>query len=75
MTTDKKTPDSGPKYPNVVVSLTGSDGNAFSVLGAVRRAMKRARLPETEVDAFTKEATSGDYNHLLATAMRWVEVQ
>ena len=56
-----------PKYPDITVELVGKDGNAFNILGICRRAMKRAHLPESEIEAFTQEATSGDYNHLLIT--------
>jgi hypothetical protein len=64
-----------PKHPNVVVQLTGHDGNAFNILGRVTRAMKAAGIPAEDREAFTQEATSGDYNNLLATAMRWVVVE
>jgi hypothetical protein len=37
--------------------------------------MRDAGLPEAEIDAFMQEATSGDYNHLLQTAMRWFEIE
>jgi len=63
-----------PKYPDIHVTLTGTDGNAFAVLGAVNAAMKRAGIAKPERDAFFAEATAGDYDHLLQTAMRWVEV-
>jgi len=63
-----------PKYPGVHVTLTGSDGNAFAILGAVRAALKRAGIAKAERDAFFAEATAGDYDHLLQTAMRWVDV-
>ena len=63
-----------PKYPDIEVQLSGNDGNAFAVLGAVTRALKRAGVPADDVKAFTDEATSGDYDHLLSTCMRWVEV-
>jgi hypothetical protein len=63
-----------PKYPEIRVELVGGSGNAFAILGAVRQAMRRAGLPEPEREAFTKEATAGDYDNLLATAMRWVDV-
>ena len=63
------------KYPEVVVKLTGHDGNAFNILGRVTRAMKAAGVPAADREAFTQEATSGDYNNLLATAMRWVVVK
>ena len=65
---------SGVKYPMVEVNLTGQDGNAFAVMGAVTRAMRRAGLPDETRAEFITEATAGDYNHLLATCMRWVEV-
>lgn len=59
------------KYPNVHVQLTGQDGNAFAILGRCIAAAKRKGISEEEREAFIKEATSGDYNHLLATAMKW----
>lgn len=62
------------KYPNIEVELTGSDGNAFAILGAVQKAMRRHGVDAAEVKAFNDEATSGDYDHLLQTAMRWVNV-
>lgn len=61
------------KHPEVHVQLAGADGNAFSILGRVQRALREAGVPEDEVAAFFAEATAGDYDHLLATAMRWVE--
>lgn len=63
------------KYPDIKVTLIGEDGNAFAILGNVRRAMKRAALPANEIDAFTAEATSGNYDHLLTTVMNWVTVK
>ncbi len=64
-----------PRHPEVVVRLTGEDGNAYAILGAVLRAMRRAGVPDAERDAFTAEATASDYAHLLATTMRWVTVE
>ena len=65
---------SAPKYPHIHVTLVGKDGNAFAILSAVRAAMRRALIDEAECRAFFVEATAGDYNHLLQTAMRWVDV-
>lgn len=56
------------------VQLTGTDGNAFAILGKVISALKGAGYSQEEVAEFKKEAMSGDYNHLLATAMDWVDV-
>ena len=69
-------PDEPPtvKYPNVEVRLSGRDGNAMAIIGAVRRALRSAGAPEEELAAFFTEATSGDYDNVIQTAMRWVEV-
>ena len=63
-----------PKFPDVEVQLTGEDGNAFLILGRVMKALKRGGATPEEVREYLDEAKSGDYNHLLATTMEWVEV-
>jgi hypothetical protein len=63
------------KYPNVSVQLTGTDGNAFAVMGAVSKALKSAGVDAAEVKAFCAECMSGDYDNLLMTCMRWVDVR
>lgn len=60
------------KFPDVIVPLVGEDGNAFAILGRVITAMRRAGCTKEEIDAFKTEATSGDYDHLLATVMETV---
>jgi hypothetical protein len=62
------------KHPEIKVELIGQDGNAFMVLGLTMKALRRAKVPQTEIDEFMKEAQSGDYDHLLATVMGWVTV-
>ena len=56
------------------VKLLGEDGNAFAILGRVNRALNSAGLSE-EAKAFMKEATSGNYDHLLATVCKYVNVK
>jgi hypothetical protein len=63
-----------PKYPEITVQLTGTDGNAFAVLGKVTQALRRAGVSPAERDAFMAEATAGGYDGLLQVVMRWVEV-
>ena len=63
-----------PKYPEIEVKLTGQDGNAFAILGAVSKALRDAKVSKEEQDQFMNEAMSGDYNHLLRTATSWVSV-
>ena len=63
------------KYPNIKVKLVGRDGNAFAIMGSVKTALRKAKVPSTEIDQFLTEAMSGDYNNLLRTCMDWVDVQ
>jgi hypothetical protein len=62
------------KYPDINIPLVGQDGNAFSILGRVKRIMRRADLPDSEWEAFHAEATSGNYDNLLLTVMKWFSV-
>ena len=62
------------KYPKINVPMVGEDGNAFAILGRVKRIMRRAGLPDSEWEAFHTEATSGDYDNVLMTVMKWFEV-
>lgn len=59
---------------NITVRLVGEDGNAFAILGKVKNALKKGGYPELAQE-FMKEAMSGDYSHLLNTAMEYVEVE
>ena len=58
----------------IKVKLVGEDGNAFAVIGAVTKALRRGGRADL-VEAFQAEAMAGDYNHLLRTAMEYVEVE
>ena len=63
-----------PKFPNIEVQLSGEDGNAFSIMGRVTKAMRRAGISKDEIDKYKVEATSGDYDNLLQVTMTTVEV-
>ena len=62
------------KHPEIEVQLSGADGNAFAVMGAVQKALRRGGVPKEERDAYTAESVSGDYDNLLRVAMEWVTV-
>jgi hypothetical protein len=68
----KKQSNTEPKFPHIKVKLIGTDGNAFTILGTAAKALRKAGVEKPEIDAFLHEATSGDYAHLLMTAMRWI---
>ena len=65
----------GPRYPDVRVKLTGEDGNAYAIMGAVQRALRKAKVPEALVQQYLAESQSGDYDHLLQVACKWVDVR
>lgn len=63
------------KYETVTVKLTGNDGNAFSIMGAVSKAIRKAGATQEEIEDYMNESMSGDYDNLLRTAMKWVNVE
>lgn len=64
-----------PRYPDVEVQLSGEDGHPIMIVGRVKKALVRAGVPADEVARFRDEALSGDYDQVLQTAMKWVDVQ
>lgn len=74
---DMKSPDYIPKHipaddKKPFCPLVGEDGNAFAVLGRAARALNRAGLHDAAKE-MTARAMSGDYNHLLAVVMEYIE--
>ena len=57
-----------------VMRLVGEDGNAFAILGRMGQAMQKAGWSKDSIDATIKEATSGDYDHLLRTVTDTCEI-
>ena len=58
-----------------IVKLIGQDGNAFSIMGSVKQALKSAGSDKEYIDKYLSEATSGDFDHLIVVSMKYVEVQ
>ena len=54
-------------------TLVGIDGNAYSIMGYVRDAMHDAKMTNDDIDAYIKDATSFDYNHLLAVSCEMID--
>lgn len=63
-----------PKYSNVAVELSGSDGNAFAIMAKVSGALRKGGVSEAEIESYLSESMAGDYDALLRTAMNWVNV-
>jgi hypothetical protein len=53
------------------LKLVGTDGNAFALLG---KASECARKNGINFAPIMREATSGDYDHLLATLAKYFDV-
>tara|TARA_Y100001973_G_C5186556_1_gene328212 strand:+ start:1551 stop:1754 length:204 start_codon:yes stop_codon:yes gene_type:complete len=61
------------KFPEVEVNISEIDGNAFSIIGEVKRALRGKASPE-QIEEYMREAMSGDYDHVLQTTMKMVTV-
>ena len=72
--TDENEESRTPHYPQVTVPMTGEDGNAFFIIGRVGGALRAEGIPDEKIQEFTAQATSGDYDNVLQTVMRWVNV-
>lgn len=56
------------------LKLVGEDGNAYAIMGRARALLRRSGRADL-VREFTEECTSGDYNHLLQTCMKYFECE
>ena len=58
---------------DIEIKIIGADGNIFNLLGICRRALQKANRMDLW-NEFYAEATSGDYNHALATITEYFEI-
>jgi len=58
-----------PKYPETTIWLSSL------IVSMVREALSDMWVHPTVIDEFTKDATSGDLDHLIETAKRWVTIK
>ena len=63
-----------PKYPEIEVQLSGQSDNAFSIIARTGAALRKAGVSREDQEAFSEEATAGNYEQLIQTVMRWVTV-
>jgi hypothetical protein len=57
------------------VTATPRDGNAYSIMGAVQKAMKSAGATDKQLAAYYTEATAGDYDNLITVSMHYVGIE
>lgn len=63
------------QYPNVTVQLTGEDGNAFYIIGAISKAIRASEGAEAATEYRDNAMASGSYDDLLRHAMKTVNVE
>lgn len=56
---------------NVHVTLIGENGNAFNIIGKVRKALREAGYSEL-AEEYVKAATAGDYDTLLQVTGEYI---
>ncbi len=50
------------------------NGNAYSILAVVTKALRKAKVGPDVINSFQDEATKGDYDNLLRVASRYVDI-
>lgn len=54
-------------------SLVGVDGNAYAIMGYVSKCMRKEGYHQTRIDKYSKDAMSGDYDHLLKVSIEMID--
>lgn len=62
-----------PTEPTDSTDLIGVDGNAFAIVGATTRMLAKAGASASFVAAYKAEAVKGDYDHLLAASIAYLD--
>ena len=56
------------------VKLIDTNGNAFAIMGRVKKALYKAGADDEYIKKYMDEAMSGDYDNLLCVTMDYVNV-
>jgi hypothetical protein len=56
------------------VELVGHNGDAFAIMGKVSKALYNEGADKEYIDKYREEAMSGNYDDLLITTMKYVNV-
>jgi hypothetical protein len=57
------------------VKLLGQNGNAFVIIGLCSKAARQAGWTIEQIESVQNEMTNGNYDHLLATALKYFDVE
>jgi hypothetical protein len=58
-----------------IVKLTGQTEDTFGIMGRVKRVLRAGGADQEYINKYLQESMSGDYDHLLSTAMKYVDVR
>ncbi len=53
--------------------LVGINGNAYSVMGYVRSCMSKEKYSTEQMDSYSENSKSGDYDNLLVVSMDMID--
>jgi len=70
----KSTKGSQEMKPMYDIEVAPIDGNAYSIMGAVSKAMRRAGASDEVIKKYQDDSRSGDYDHLIQVAMKHVNL-
>lgn len=65
----------GPRYPAIVVALSGQSAFPTTIVGRVCIALLDHGVSNEEVDEFRDDAYSDGFGHLLRVVTEWVNVE
>jgi hypothetical protein len=60
--------------PMYDIEVRPMDGNAFAIMGAVSKAMRRAGASDEVIKEYQAQSQSGDYDNLVQVAMKHVNL-
>jgi hypothetical protein len=64
----------GVRYSHITVQLTGTDGNAYAIIGRVAAALRRDAGPQAEKQFTAQAFACHSYDDLLGLVMSTVDV-
>ena len=61
-------------HKHIKINLSNSDGNAFAILGKVKKQAIKQGLSIDDWEVFQKQATQKDYHYLLMSILKYFDV-
>lgn len=65
----------GPEKQPIIRNICNPDGTIYGIIEKVRRVLRAAGADQEYLNQYVQESMAGDYDNLLPTAMKYVEIQ